>query len=86
MRFALIDADKNRGLAKRFKISKLPTLKYFEAGYNKADDAVLLYSGKREEKNFVAFAEDLHKKFLEDPSKYAYTADHSPHLLEARFG
>ena len=60
VRFALIDADKNRGLAKRFKISKLPTLKYFEAGYNKADDAVLLYSGKREEKNFVEFAEDLH--------------------------
>jgi len=29
VRFAIIDADKNRGLAKRHKISKLPTLKYY---------------------------------------------------------
>lgn len=41
VRFATVDADANRSLAKRFKIDKLPYFKYYDAGYgNKADDMV----------------------------------------------
>jgi thioredoxin-like negative regulator of GroEL len=60
VRFATIDADKNRGLAKRFKISKLPTLRYYNAGYGKTDENVLSYTGKREEKPILEFATNLH--------------------------
>lgn len=64
VRFAMIDADKNRGLAKRFKISKLPTLKYFKAGYDKTDGSVLSYTGKRTEAPIIDFAKNLHSDYL----------------------
>lgn len=64
VRFAMIDADKNRGLAKRFKISKLPTLKYYKAGYDKTDDSVLSYTGKRTEAPIIDFAKSLHNEYL----------------------
>ena len=37
VRFASINADKNRGLARRFNVKALPTIKYFEGGYGKTD-------------------------------------------------
>ena len=72
VRFAMIDADKNRGLAKRFKISKLPTLRYYNAGYDKTDESALPYTGKREEKPIIEFARGLHNEYLADPSKFAH--------------
>jgi len=40
VRFAIIDADANRGLAKRFGVRMLPTLKFYKAGYGKSDATV----------------------------------------------
>ena len=37
VRFASVIADKNRGLARRFNVKSLPTIKYFEGGYGKTD-------------------------------------------------
>ncbi len=72
VRFAYINADANRGLARRFGVTKLPTLKYFTAGYNKSDDDILKYTGGRTEKDFIKFANDLHEQYLSDPDAYAF--------------
>ena len=38
VRFAVVNADKNRSLARRFFVKMLPTIKYFDAGYGKTDE------------------------------------------------
>lgn len=38
VRFAKVNADTNRGLARRFNIQALPTLKYYSGGYGKTED------------------------------------------------
>ena len=38
VRFAVVNADKNRSLARRFLVRMLPTIKYFDAGYGKTDE------------------------------------------------
>ena len=40
VRFAVINADVNRELARRFFVRMLPTVKFYEAGYGKNDGNV----------------------------------------------
>jgi protein disulfide-isomerase-like protein len=75
VRFGLIDADANRGLARRFSIQKLPTLKFFNAGYGKTDDEVEDYDGGRTLIDITQFARDMKSEYDADPSKYAYVAN-----------
>ena len=72
VRFAVVNADKNRSLARRFFVRMLPTIKYFEAGYGKTDEKALTYSAGRSEKEILDFAKKLRAKYDEDPSKYLY--------------
>ena len=43
VRFASVNADKNRDLARRFNIKALPTIIYFKGGYVKTDDSAVMY-------------------------------------------
>ena len=73
VRFGLVDADANRSLARRFNVQKLPTLRFYQAGYGKNDDNVQDYNGGRSVSQLVEFAYALVKEFRADPEKYAYT-------------
>lgn len=74
VRFGKIDADANRGLARRFGVTKLPTMKFFNAGYGKSDETIKDYTGGRTQKDIINFASTLHKEFVANPDKYAYEA------------
>ena len=82
VRFAYINADANRGLARRFGVTKLPTLKYFTAGYNKSDDDILKYTGGRTQKDFIKFANDLHEQYVGNPDAYAFKGSNALPELE----
>lgn len=73
VRFAIIDADANRGVAKRFQVSGLPTLKFYTAGYGKDETNVQTYNGGRSQRDFVRFAQGLYDEYVENPSQYAWT-------------
>ena len=73
VRFAIIDADANRGLAKRFAISSLPTFKFYHAGYGKNDGNVQDYTAGRKQADFVTFARSLYQEYQSNPSKFAWT-------------
>ena len=60
VRFGIIDADANRGLAKRFGITMLPSLKFYEAGMEKTDYNLLDYTGGRSASDIADFAHSLH--------------------------
>ena len=77
VRFAYVNADANRGLARRFGVTKLPTLKYFTAGYNKDDSNIISYTGGRTEKDFIKFAKDLHEEMQSTPDAYAAKSENS---------
>ena len=59
VRFAIVNADKNRSLARRFSVRMLPTIKYFDAGYGKTDEKALTYKDGRSEKELLEFANKL---------------------------
>jgi len=59
VRFAVINADVNRGLARRFFVKKLPSVKFYDAGYGKDDSKAQLYSSGREKQDILNFATDL---------------------------
>lgn len=73
VRFGLVDADGNRGLSRRFNVQKLPTLKFYQAGYGKNDDNVQDYNGGRTQKDLVEFSYALLGEYRANPEKYAYT-------------
>ena len=50
---AKVDATKEKKLAKKYKISSYPTLKFYK------DNAVVNYSGSRTEKNLIEFAKKM---------------------------
>ena len=74
VRFGIVNADANRGLAKRFGVKKLPTLKFFYAGYGKTDEMAETYSAGRSQTEILAFSNKLWDEFSSDPSKYHYSA------------
>ena len=51
---------------------KLPTLKFFYAGYDKNDEAAQPYTDGRSQTEIFNFATKLWDEFEADPSKYAY--------------
>ena len=60
VRFGIIDADANRGLARRFGINMLPSLKFYEAGMEKSDYNLQDYTGGRSAEELVDFAQSLY--------------------------
>lgn len=72
VRFATINADKNRGLARRFNIQALPTIKYFEGGYGKTDDSAKTYEGGRTEQEIYAATNKLLEDYESNPNKPAW--------------
>lgn len=75
VRFGLVDADSNRALARRFEVQKLPTLKFFNAGYGKSDDNVQNYDGGRTQADITQFALGLRSEYDSNPAKYAYSPE-----------
>ena len=71
VRFGLIDADANRGLARRYNVQTLPLLVYMHAGYGKTDEHALTYTGGRSKSEILNFARGLHEEYARDPSKWA---------------
>ena len=84
-RFATINADKNRGLARRFNIQALPTIKYFEGGYGKTDNEAKTYEGGRTEQEFYAATNQLLDEFDANPNKPEWISpeDAKNHASEA---
>ena len=70
MRFAIVNADANRSLARRFFIRMLPAIKYYDAGYGKSDESAISYKEGRTEEDLLRLANKLVKKYEDDPSKY----------------
>lgn len=75
IRIAEIDADKNRGLARRFGVSKLPTIKYYKAGYGKNDERALPYTGGRSEYDLKTFGSTLWNEYIENPELFTYVPE-----------
>ena len=73
VRFGIVDADANRSLARRFKVQKLPWLRYYEAGYGKTDDSVKVYEGGRTLPEIVEHANELRAAYDADPEKFGYS-------------
>lgn len=82
VRFASVDADANRGLARRFGITKLPSIKYFKAGYGKKDDSALDYTGGRSEFDLKTFGTKLWNQYIENPELFAYVPEESCMTLD----
>ena len=59
VKFGIIDADANRGLAKRFGVTMLPSLKFYEAGM-KTDYNLQDYTGGRSGSEIADFAHNLY--------------------------
>ena len=72
VRFAVVNADANRSLARRFYVRMLPAIKYFDAGYGKSDETAKSYKEGRSKDDLLIFANKLRKKYDDDPSKYIY--------------
>ena len=60
VKFGIIDADQNRGLARRFGITMLPSLKFYEAGMDKTDYNLQEYTGGRSASEIADFAHSLY--------------------------
>ena len=75
VRFATINAADNRGLAKEFGITMLPSIKFFRPGYGKSADVVENYSGTRDQHALTTFAHGLADDYHSNPSAYAYQSD-----------
>ena len=60
VRFGIIDADANRGLAQRFGINMLPSLKFYESGMEKTDYNMQDYTGGRSASEISDFAHSLY--------------------------
>ena len=73
VRFAVINADVNRGLARRFFVKMLPTIKFYDAGYGKDDSIAQTYSAGRTKDEILNFAIELRAKYDNDPTLYAHT-------------
>ena len=58
-RFGMIDADKNRGLAKKFNVQKIPTILYYGYGYGKTHSNINKYTGKKSIEGLIAQANEL---------------------------
>ena len=72
VRFAVVNADANRSLARRFAIRMLPAIKYYDAGYGKTDESAKEYTDSRSAEDLLSFANKLRKKYDDDPSQYVY--------------
>ena len=72
VRFATVNADANRGLARRFFVRTLPTMKFYYAGYDKDDSTAQSYTSGRTYEDIFSFATDLRADFESDPEKYSY--------------
>ena len=72
VRFAVVNADANRSLARRFFIRMLPAIKYYDAGYGKSDESAKSYKEGRSQDELLILANKLRKKYDDDPSKYMY--------------
>lgn len=70
VRFGEVDAAGNKGLASRFGIRTLPTIKYFQAGYGKTDDKAVQFRGKRSADDLVQLGEALRLAFDSNPTAY----------------
>jgi len=74
VRFAIINADANRGLAKRFDVRMLPTLKFYTAGYGKHDDNVLNYNAGRSQNEIIEFGRMLRAEYDANTEQFAYNS------------
>ena len=72
VRFAVVNADANRSLARRFSVRMLPAIKYYDAGYGKTDESAKDYTDSRKAEDLLRFANKLRKKYDDDPSQYVY--------------
>jgi len=72
VRFATINADKNRVAARKFNIMALPTIKYFDGGYGKTYDGAKNYESGRSEYEFTSFAQNLLSAYNANPNKPAW--------------
>ena len=71
VRFAVIDVDQNKDLTRRFKITRLPELKFFQAGYaSKTDEKVQDYTGGRSEYELKLFGKILRSEYDRNPELY----------------
>lgn len=74
VRFATINADVNRGLARRFFVRTLPTIKFYQAGYLKNDQSAQSYDSGRNYEDILSFSNDLRLSFDNNPELFAYTS------------
>lgn len=84
VRFGTVDAAAESGLARRFAIRKLPTIKYFMAGYGKTDKKAGHWRGQREASDMIRLGKALYdhlekyrpyyKMELDTPSTPSVTA------------
>ena len=70
VRFAVIDVDANKWLARRFNVQKLPELRFYQAGYGKTIQKGQEYTGSRSEHDLAAFAYSLRLKYDADPHAF----------------
>jgi len=75
VRFAVINADVNRSLARRFMVKMLPTIKFYHAGYGKNDGTAQTYQEGRSLQDVLNFAKNLRAEFELDPTVYAYESN-----------
>ena len=70
VKFAKVDADGNKEIARRFGVKSFPTIKYFGYGLPKSDSTAKDYKGGRTAADISGFANDLLTKADISPEIY----------------